>query len=543
MRLERQTIVREGLRYVGAVALTALGLGAAFLFQRLRGIPDGLVFAVTVALTARFLGSGPSILASGLSILAIDFTMLPPLGQIELSHPEELAYLTVFVVLALVISGTTHSLRVARTTALSRAADLERLAGRTSRLLDVTNSLSAAALPRDVAHVVVDQGLEVTEATFGLIGVIDGDEFRVLDRRSPRRAEESSPISLRSDTPLAEALRRREPVWLESREAFRAQFPKAFERIPRDSTARAFMALPLVNGNELVGGLLMGFAGTSAFGATDQTFARLLAQSVGSALARARTMERERDGRLEAERMSQARAEVLGVVAHDLRNPLGVVSSAVQMIGEFDLAPADREKMLTAAGRAVQQMQRLIGDLLDVIRMEAGHLSLETEEIAAADLLATAADGVRHLAVAKSIDLVVEDTDESLHVSADRERMGQVFGNLLANAIKFTPSGGRVTLSARRDGDDIVFEVADTGSGIPAENLTHLFERFWQARQADSRGVGLGLPITKGIVEAHRGRIWVESEVGKGSRFRFAIPAAPARELADVVNAAGAQSS
>lgn len=532
MRLERQTILREGLRYIGAIALTALGLGAALLFQHLRGIPDGLVFAVTVALTARFLGSGPSLLASAVSILAIDFTMLPPLGQIELTHPEELAYLTVFVVLALVISGTTHSLRVARKTADLRAAEVERLAGRTSRLLDVTNSLSAAALPSDVAHVVVDRGLDVTEATFGLIGVVEGDEFRVLDRRSPRRAEESAPILLRSATPLAEALRRREPIWLESREAFQTQFPKAFERIPKDSTARAFMALPLVNGDELVGGLLMGFAGTSAFGATDQTFARLLAQSVGSALARARTLERERDGRLEAERMAQARAEVLGVVAHDLRNPLSVVMSAVQMIGKFNLPPADREKMLGAADRAVRQMQRLIGDLLDVIRIEAGHLSLESEEIAADHLLATAADGVRHLAADKSIDLVVEDADESLHVSADRERMGQVFGNLLANAIKFTPKGGRVTLRAWREDDKIVFEVADTGSGIPPENLAHLFERFWQARQADSRGVGLGLPITKGIVEAHGGRIWVESEVGKGSSFRFALPAAPARKLA-----------
>ena len=514
------------LTYVGAVALSGLGLAAALLFQRLRGIPDGLVFAVTVALTARFLGSGPSLLASALSILAIDFTMLPPLGQIELTHPEELAYLTVFVVLALVISGTTHSLRVARTTAVSRAADLERLAGRTSRLLDVSTSLSAAALPRDVAHVVIEQGLDVTEANFGLIGVIEGDEFRVLERRAPERAADASPsISLRAETPLAEALRRRQPVWLESREAFREQFPAAFARMPKDSAARAFVALPLMNGDEMIGGLVMGFAGPSAFGATDQTFARLLAQSVGSALARARTLERERDGRLEAERMNQARAEVLGVVAHDLRNPLGVVSSALQMIGEFQLPPADREKMLAAAGRAVREMERLIGDLLDVIRIEAGHLTLETEEIAAVDLLAPAADGVRHLAVERSIDLRVEETDESLQVRADRERLGQVFGNLLANAIKFTPPGGRVTLRAWRDSGDVVFEVADTGSGIPAENLEHLFERFWQARQTDSRGVGLGLPITKGIVEAHGGRIWVESTVGKGSRFRFTIPA------------------
>ena len=95
---------------------------------------------------------------------------------------------------------------------------------------------------------------------------------------------------------------------------------------------------------------------------------------------------------------------------------------------------------------------------------------------------------------------------------------------MLGNAIKFTPSGGRVSLKAWRDGDEVIFEVADTGPGISAEHQAHLFDRFWQANRADRRGVGLGLPITKGIVEAHGGRIWFASEVGKGSRFYVAIP-------------------
>src|SRR4029078_959639 len=135
---------------------------------------------------------------------------------------------------------------------------------------------------------------------------------------------------------------------------------------------------------------MLRFKGASSFGATDRTFAELLAQSAGSALARARTFERERDGRREAEMMARARQDVLGVVAHYLRNPLSVVGSAVQMLAEFDLAPPERERLLGAGKRAVVQMNRLIGALLDVMRMDAGRLSLELEELSVSNVLAVA---------------------------------------------------------------------------------------------------------------------------------------------------------
>src|SRR5678815_252367 len=172
-------------RYGAAAGLTLAGLTVALLFQRVRGIPDAMIFAATVALTARFFGVGPSLFASALSIVAIDFTILPPLGRLEFTHPEEIAYLAVFVVLSLVISGTTHSLRVAQSSA-------ERIATRATRLLDVTTALAEAELPGDVARVMIGQGLEVAEAVSGLIGVVDGDELRVIERRASRRAEWSA---------------------------------------------------------------------------------------------------------------------------------------------------------------------------------------------------------------------------------------------------------------------------------------------------------------------------------------------------------------
>jgi signal transduction histidine kinase len=513
-------------RYSGAVGLTVVAAFAALFMQRLLGVPDGLVFAASVALAARFFGTGPGLLASGLSIVAIDFTMLPPVGCVEFTHPEELAYLSVFLVLSLVISGATHSLSHARSHA-------EGLASRTTRLLDVTTALAEAELPRDVGRVVMTQGLPVVEACVGLIGMVHDGEFRVLDwRPSPAVSDHAVPrIELHGDGPVATAMRTRRAVWLESRDELRRRFPEAFKRLRAD-TADAFMALPLVHGDAVIGGMMLGFASRTAFGATDHTFSHLLAQSVASALARASLFERERDGRHVAESLARVREEVLGVVAHDLRNPLGVAGSVLQMLAELDLPAAQRTNLLATGSRAITQMNRLIGDLLDVMRMEAGRLVLELEDVTAASALAYAEEGARHLAADKRITLSIEETDPSLHLRADRGRLAQVLGNLVSNAIKFTPAGGRVTLRARGDASEVVFEVADTGPGVSPENQSHLFDRFWQARGSDRRGVGLGLAIVRGIVDAHGGRVWVLSTVGHGSRFFVALPAHPAMESA-----------
>jgi len=441
--------------------------------------------------------------------------------MLELNHPEESADLVVFIVLSLVISGTTHSLRVAR-------AGAEQLASRATRLLDVTTRLAEAELPADVARVMVGPGLEVAEAVSGMIGMVAGNQLRVIERRTARQADSLTPtLALDAETPLAEAMRRREPVWVESREQFRQQFPTAYDRLLTDSEASAFLAMPLIHGDELVGGLVLGFRASSAFGATDQAFARLLAQSAGSALARACTLERERDGRLEAETMARARQEVLGVVAHDLRNPLGVVSSTVQMLAELDLPSHERAKLLGAGKRAVIQMNRLIGDLLDVMRIDAGRLMLEMEDLPISTVLSHAEENVQYLADERNIALTVELRDPDVRAHIDRSRLVQVLGNLLGNAIKFTQPGGNVALRAWRDGGEAVFAVEDDGPGISPTDQAHLFDKYWQARSTDRRGVGLGLAISKGIIEAHGGRLWVESALGSGSKFYFAIPAIP----------------
>jgi signal transduction histidine kinase len=149
---------------------------------------------------------------------------------------------------------------------------------------------------------------------------------------------------------------------------------------------------------------------------------------------------------------------------------------------------------------------------------------LQLRELDARDLLTHAKEMCEYTADDMGVQLEVRLADEGLRVWADAERVIQVLGNLAGNAVKFAGPGGRVTLGAVGKGRGAVFSVADTGPGIPPDEVTHLFDRFWQARTNDRRGVGLGLTIARGIVEAHGGRIWVESQLGEGSTFFFTLP-------------------
>jgi signal transduction histidine kinase len=181
------------------------------------------------------------------------------------------------------------------------------------------------------------------------------------------------------------------------------------------------------------------------------------------------------------------------------------------------------------ATRAAKQMNRLISDLLDTVRLQAGRLSLDVEDLDVHELLHQMEETFQPIAREKNVRLEVFPPERHRSVSADPLRVSQIVGNLLGNALKFTPADGQVTLRAAAQGGAIAFQVRDSGPGIPPEHLEHLFDKFWQARPTDHRGAGLGLAIARGLVEAHGGRIWAESELGSGSTFTFTVPVAPPR--------------
>jgi PAS domain S-box-containing protein len=235
-------------------------------------------------------------------------------------------------------------------------------------------------------------------------------------------------------------------------------------------------------------------------------------------------LERARRETLAAQRAIAARDEVLATIAHELRNPLNTVLLQSEVLRIRGVA-ADRS--LDAIRRAALRMNRLVGDMLDISRLDAGTLALELTAIPIQPLLEEAVGSLSDRAVAAQVSVVI-DADQPLpELVADHDRILQVFDNLIGNAIKFTTPGGRVVVGATPAMNEVLFRVSDTGVGVSHDKLTHVFDRFWQADKSDRRGAGLGLPIVKGIIEAHGGKIWVESEPGRGTTFYFTMPAVP----------------
>jgi signal transduction histidine kinase len=237
------------------------------------------------------------------------------------------------------------------------------------------------------------------------------------------------------------------------------------------------------------------------------------------------TVELER-ALAQAQLATEAREDVLSVVSHDLRGPLHVLYGSTKLLGE-QLAAAKTPEVTRAMDRierAVQNMDRLIGSLLDLARLKAGQMSLQLEEHSVAELIRDAVENAAPLAEARSIELKAATSAPGV-VLCDRQRVLQVLANLVGNAIKFSPTGGVVTIGCRRDAGEWIFAVEDRGPGIPPDRVALIFDRFWQGGHLRS-GTGLGLSIAKGLVELHRGRIWADTQVGRGSTFYFTIPGA-----------------
>ncbi len=223
------------------------------------------------------------------------------------------------------------------------------------------------------------------------------------------------------------------------------------------------------------------------------------------------------------QRAVAARDDLLAVVSHDLRNPLSAIAMAASLLKK---GADDRDKTLRNGeriGRAAGQMERLISDLLDLAAIESAHLRVEQSTWRVATLVAEAMELMGPLARERNLSLQAVLGNAEATVTCDRDRTLQVFSNLIGNAVKFTPEGGSIVVRLQPDDDFVRVSVEDTGPGIPAEQLPHIFDRYWQARRADRRGVGLGLSIANGIIAAQGGRIWVESTVGAGTIFHFTL--------------------
>lgn len=225
----------------------------------------------------------------------------------------------------------------------------------------------------------------------------------------------------------------------------------------------------------------------------------------------------------EAEAAIRTRNDVLAIVSHDLRNPLSTITMAAALL-ELPIPEEKRAEQLAIIRRSSETMNRLIGDLLDASAVDAGTLRVERSPLDVVDVLDEARRMLEQQAEKKGLRLTVEVEAGAPEVPADRHRVLQVLTNLVGNAIKFTPEGGWVTMRVAPDTRGVRLSVQDSGPGVPASDLPHIFDRFWHTSRTRRGGAGLGLSIVKGIVEAHGGTIAVENAPGGGATFWFILP-------------------
>ncbi len=230
-----------------------------------------------------------------------------------------------------------------------------------------------------------------------------------------------------------------------------------------------------------------------------------------------------------AQRALEMRDEMHRIVVHDLKNPLNTIGLALQLMERHVKNGADAEqfsRQLETQRLCISQMKQLIQDLLDAARLDDERLTLSRTPLRPSQIVETAVQQQEIQARDRSIELRADVSEDLPYIDADQRRIEQVLSNLIGNALKFTPEGGSIEVSACAETDVVCFMVSDTGIGIAEDKIPHLFHRFWQADDTSSRGAGLGLAICKGIVDAHGGRIWAESTEGEGSTFYFTIPTA-----------------
>jgi signal transduction histidine kinase/ActR/RegA family two-component response regulator len=382
------------------------------------------------------------------------------------------------------------------------AAGLERLATATDALGDL-DALFGAIVALVVEH---------TRFPLAVLRLREGDRLRARAAVG-LEAEVASGFSASLDHGVLDGAARAPAIALVPDDA-----PARSDAMRRAGTGELW-EVPLLASDALVGALYVGApkaAGRLAWSGSERRLLLAVAASTGAAIARAARRRALDQG-------VRSRDAVLGVVAHDLRNPLSVITIAAKSQIQRVADPTAR-RALERILRGAQRADRIVRDLLDIQAIETGRYSVATAPIATAPLILAAVQSQHGPAAEAKVIVSTDLSPELPPIEADEGRLLEVLENLIGNAIKFTRAGGTITVGASRRDQEVVIWVRDSGRGIAKEELPHIFDRFWQAKKAERKGTGLGLTICKSIVEAHDGRIWAESVLGEGTTMCFTIP-------------------
>jgi len=292
---------------------------------------------------------------------------------------------------------------------------------------------------------------------------------------------------------------------------------------------KAAIVAPMIWENQGIGALFVGRDYVGPFSAKEIALLKTFADQAVIAIQNARLVGEIRDKSQQLEVANKHKSEFLANMSHELRTPLNAIIGFSEvllerMFGELNEKQDDYLKDIHSSGR---HLLTLINDILDLSKIEAGRMELEPSTFDLASALSNAMTLVRERAQRHGITLEQQVDPQLGEVTADERKFKQILVNLLSNAVKFTPDGGRIDVNARREEDNVVIAVHDTGIGIAAQDQAAVFEEFRQVGRDytnKQEGTGLGLTLTKKFVELHGGRIWLDSEPGKGSTFTFTIP-------------------
>ncbi len=357
------------------------------------------------------------------------------------------------------------------------------------------------------------------------VDLVEGDRVRraAVAHRSPEVAAllarlRSAELEGQTHPRVLKVLRTGEPelmATIDEAELSETDQSGALGEAARALDPRTAILVPMKVGDHCIGVLSMVMVGEGrAYDAFDLSVARRLADTAALAIENARHFRAAVEAR-------QLRDDVLGIVSHDLRSPLNAIELTAVMVGRRCRQEKPAIERIT---RVIRHANQLIEDLLVASRVEEGHLTLDRHLERVGALFEEVLALHSPQAEAASVRLEASRADGVPDLFVDRHRVVRMLGNLVSNALKFTPAGGSVSLDALSDGAEVVLSVSDTGRGIRPEDLPRLFDRFWQGAHARRADAGLGLAIVKGIAEAHGGSVTVQSEVGSGARFEVRLP-------------------
>ncbi|HLK39623.1 MAG TPA: sensor histidine kinase KdpD [Polyangiaceae bacterium] len=486
------------LAYAAAVGASIASTGVAWFFFGRRQLADVvMVYLLGIILVSLRFGYGPSICAAVVSVLLLDFFFVPPYLSFSVTDFQHVVMFAVMFVVAVVISNLTQRVRVQAEAARQREQ-------RTGTLYSMSRELAATRATRNLAHVALDHVHDVFDARVTL--ALEGRDGRLENIA----AGEAAYVPDEKEQGVIE--------WTWSRDK-----PAGLgtDTLP---SARG-LYLPLRGAQGRVG--VLGVIPADPRRLQDNEQRALLdvfAQQIATALERARLGEEAQQAHVEVE-AERLRSSLLSSVSHDLRTPLSVITGSASALVESDavLDPAARRELARTIEEEAQRLNRLVRNLLDMTRLSAGavHITKEWQPIegvigAALGRLEDALDG-RTVTTNVPADLPLVPIDGVL--------VEQLLINLLENAIKYTPAGSPIDVSARHEPGAMILEVADRGPGVPPDAAKKIFEKFYRLpREGQGGGAGLGLAICSAIAEAHGGRIWVDARDEGGSVFRVELP-------------------